>query len=161
MEEWLASVVQTWGYLGLALAVFLTNATLFVGIPTPTYIILAVALGMDPLLVTLVSGIASAAGETTGYIIGLTGRKALERKGGKNYIVRWQKTFSKYGFFAIVLIAALPFPPDDIAGILAGAVGYEYWKFFLATFIGKIVKYGATAYLTVLGIQAASWLGYG
>lgn len=158
MEEWLATAVQTWGYLGLALAVFLTNATLFVGIPTPTYVILAVALGMNPLLVALVSGIASAAGETTGYIVGLTGRKALESKGYKEHIMRWQKTFSKHGFLAIVFIAALPFPPDDIAGILAGTVGYEYWKFFLATFVGKTIKYGVTAYLTVLGIQATGWL---
>jgi len=159
--DWLAEIVQTWGYLGLALAVFLTNATLFVGIPTPTYVVLAVALGMDPLLVALISGVASAAGETTGYVVGLTGRKALEKKGYDEYITRWRKMVSKYGFLAIVLIAALPFPPDDIAGIIAGALGYEYWKFFLATFIGKTIKYGAVAYLTVLGIHAASWLGGG
>jgi len=154
MEGWVADAVQTWGYFGLALAVFLTNATLFVGIPTPTYVILAVALGLNPLLVALVSGVASAAGETTGYIIGLAGRKALEKKGCGRHIARWQRTFSKYGFFAIAFIAALPFPPDDLAGIVAGTVGYEYWKFFLATFIGKTVKYGITAYLTALGVQA-------
>jgi len=153
MEDFLSYIVHTWGYLGLALAVFLTNATLFVGIPTPTYIILAVALGMNPLLVTIVSGVASAAGETTGYIVGLSSKKILETKGKFLDVGKWKRQFSKYGFWAIVLIAALPFPPDDVAGIIAGAVGYEYWKFFLATCIGKTIKYGATAYLTLLGIH--------
>ena len=151
-EKSLELLVQHWGYLGLAVAVFLTNATLFVGIPTPTYIVLAVALGMDPMLVTLVSGVASAVGETTGYILGMGSKKLIERKYA-HVIQHWRKMFDKYGFFSIVLLAALPFPPDDVAGVLAGAVGYDYRKFLLATFIGKTIKYGVTAYLTVLGMS--------
>ncbi len=142
----------TWGYLGLAAAVFLTNLTLFVGIPTPAYIVAAVAVGLDPLLVTLISSIASALGETTGYLLGMGGKTVIIKK-YKKILKEWEKIFEKYGFWAVVLIAALPFPPDDIAGILAGFVGYDYRKFLLATFIGKTVKYGITAYLTAMGIH--------
>ncbi len=143
------------GYLGLAIAVFLTNLTLFVGIPTPAYVVAAVAMGLDPLLVTLIAGIASALGETTGYLLGLGGKAVFYEK-YKNVFERWQKLFERYGFWAIVLIAALPFPPDDIAGVLAGSVGYDYRKFLLATFIGKTVKYGITAYLTLLGVRVVT-----
>ncbi len=154
MQDVLAELVESWGYLGLALAVFLTNATLFVGIPTPVYVVIAVALGLNPIVVTLVAGIASAAGETTGYVVGLTGKLALEKSG--RTLGEWKEKFDRYGFWALVAIAALPFPPDDIAGIIAGTLGYEYWKFFLATFIGKTIKYGATVALTLLGMHVVS-----
>ncbi|NPA76313.1 MAG: VTT domain-containing protein [Candidatus Diapherotrites archaeon] len=149
-KEWL----KKWGYVGVFFAVLITNATLFIGIPTPTYILIAVALGMNPLLVSLISAIASAIGESTGYFVGLGSKKILERK-YKGFYEKWGPLFEKYSFMTVLTIAALPVPPDDFAGLLAGSVGYSYPKFLLATFIGKFLKYGATAILAVAGIRIA------
>ncbi len=145
-------LIRAYGYLGLAIAVFLTNLTLFVGIPTPTYVILAVGIGMNPWLVTIIAAIASALGETSGYVVGLGGHIALTKKYG-DWVNRWKELFEKYGFITVVIIAALPFPPDDVAGLLAGSFKYPYWKFLLATAIGKAIKYGATAGLTIEGLK--------
>jgi len=147
-------IIVKWGYVGLFFAVLITNATLFIGIPTPTYVLIAVALGMNPLLVSIVAAAGSAIGESTGYFIGLGSKKILEKK-YKEFYDKWGPLFEKYSFMTILAIAALPVPPDDFAGLLAGSVGYKYWKFLLATFLGKFLKYGATAMLAVAGIKIA------
>lgn len=152
-------IVKKYGYFGLFLVVFVTNASLFVGIPTPTYILLAVAAGMNPWLVTIVAAFASALGESTGYVLGVGSRKAIERKYG-HLLEQWKYYFRKHAFLTMVVIASLPFPPDDIAGIIAGSMGYDYKMFLLATFIGKSIKYGATAVLTVTGIKIVDMVFY-
>ncbi len=157
--EMFNAVVKDYGYIGLFLAVFITNASLFVGIPTPTYIFLAVAAGLNPLLVTLVAAAASALGESTGYVLGAGSKALFEKKYGE-LMREWERYFHKHAFLTIVVIAALPFPPDDVAGVLAGGFGYDYRKFLLATFIGKFIKYGATALLTVTGIRIYNQVFY-
>ncbi|HID08629.1 TPA: DedA family protein, partial [Candidatus Micrarchaeota archaeon] len=152
-------IVKRYGYLGLFLVVFITNASLFVGIPTPTYVLLAVAMGLNPWIVTVVAALASALGESTGYVLGVGSRKAIERKYG-HLLAQWKYHFRKHAFLTMVVIASLPFPPDDIAGIIAGSMGYEYRMFLLATFIGKCIKYGATAVLTVTGIRILDMVFY-
>ncbi len=157
--EFFNQYVRSYGYLGLFVAVFITNASLFVGIPTPTYILLAVAAGLNPLLVTIVAAAASALGESSGYLLGVGGRKAIEKKYG-HLLRQWKHYFRKHAFLTVVVISSLPFPPDDIAGIIAGSLGYDYRKFLLATFIGKAIKYGATAVLTVTGIKVFNRVFY-
>ena len=151
--------IDKYGYFGLFIAVFVTNASLFVGIPTPTYIFLAVAAGLNPFLVTLVAAFSSALGESTGYVLGVGSRKAIEKKYG-HLLEQWKYHFRKHAFLTVVVIASLPFPPDDIAGIIAGSLEYDYRKFLLATFIGKFIKYGATAVLTVTGIKIFNQVFY-
>ncbi|MDN5358443.1 MAG: hypothetical protein PWP76_286 [Candidatus Diapherotrites archaeon] len=151
--------VRKYGYLGVFLAVFVTNVSLFIGIPTPTYIFLAVAMGLHPVAVTLVAAFASALGESTGYLLGVGSRKAIERKYG-HILQQWKYNFHKHAFLTITVIAALPFPPDDLAGIIAGSLGYDYKKFLAATFLGKTIKYGATAVLTVTGIKIINTVFY-
>ncbi len=148
-------LIKAYGYIGLGIAVFLTNLTLFVGIPTPAYVALAVGVGMNPWLVTLVAAIASALGESSGYVVGLGGYITLAKKYG-DWVQRWKELFEKYGFITVVIIAALPFPPDDVAGLLAGSFKYPYWKFLIATAIGKAIKYGVTAGLVSEGIKLLS-----
>ena len=148
----LGKLVERYGYLGLFVVVFITNASLFVGIPTPTYILLAVAMGMNPWVVTGVAALASALGESTGYVLGVGSRKVIEKR-YSHILDQWRYHFHKHAFLTMVVVASLPFPPDDVAGIMAGSMGYEYKKFLLATFIGKCIKYGATAVLAVTGIK--------
>ncbi|XP_078442245.1 SNARE associated Golgi protein family [Wolffia australiana] len=42
-------------------------------------------------------------------------------------------------FFTILLLASVPNPLFDLAGILCGQFGIPFWKFFLATLIGKAI----------------------
>jgi len=43
------------------------------------------------------------------------------------------------GFFGILLLASVPNPLFDLAGIFSGYLKYPFWKFFGATLIGKAV----------------------
>ncbi|CAA6667312.1 unnamed protein product [Spirodela intermedia] len=42
-------------------------------------------------------------------------------------------------FFTILLLASVPNPLFDLAGILCGQFGIPFWKFFLATLTGKAI----------------------
>lgn len=49
------------------------------------------------------------------------------------------RRFSQLGFFAILLFASIPNPLFDLAGLMCGHFLVPFWKFFLATLIGKAI----------------------
>lgn len=49
------------------------------------------------------------------------------------------RRFSHLGFFAILVFASVPNPLFDLAGLMCGHFLVPFWKFFLATLIGKAV----------------------
>ncbi|KAI5566438.1 hypothetical protein BDE02_13G019900 [Populus trichocarpa] len=55
-------------------------------------------------------------------------------------IKNWFLSHSQYlNFFSILVLASVPNPLFDLAGILCGQFGVPFWKFFLATLIGKAI----------------------
>ncbi|PKI40756.1 vacuole membrane protein KMS1-like isoform X2 [Punica granatum] len=55
-------------------------------------------------------------------------------------IKRWLLTHSQHmNFFTILVLASVPNPLFDLAGIMCGQFGIPFWKFFLATLIGKAI----------------------
>jgi len=50
---------------------------------------------------------------------------------------RW--ILSHFSFSIILLLASVPNPLFDFAGMLCGQFGVPFWKFFLATLIGKAI----------------------
>ncbi|TYH82313.1 hypothetical protein ES332_D02G051600v1 [Gossypium tomentosum] len=52
----------------------------------------------------------------------------------------WLLSHSQHmNFFTILLLASIPNPLFDLAGIMCGQFGIPFWKFFLATLIGKAI----------------------
>ena len=60
----------------------------------------------------------------------------------------------KYGAPAIFVLAFVPNPIFDLAGMAAGAIRMEWWKFLLAASAGKILRFILLAYF---GIWAAGY----
>lgn len=55
-----------------------------------------------------------------------------------NRMKRWFISHAQYlNFFTILLLASVPNPLFDLAGILCGQFGVPFWEFFFATLIGK------------------------
>ncbi|XP_058073715.1 vacuole membrane protein KMS1 isoform X2 [Magnolia sinica] len=59
-------------------------------------------------------------------------------------IKRWLFDHSKHNsqhlnFFTILILASVPNPLFDLAGIMCGQFGIPFWEFFLATLIGKAI----------------------
>ncbi|XVF41923.1 hypothetical protein PTKIN_Ptkin01aG0319700 [Pterospermum kingtungense] len=55
-------------------------------------------------------------------------------------IKHWLLSHSQYlNFFTILILASVPNPLFDLAGIMCGQFGIPFWKFFLATLLGKAI----------------------
>ncbi|XP_021291204.1 vacuole membrane protein KMS1-like [Herrania umbratica] len=55
-------------------------------------------------------------------------------------IKRWLLSHSQHlNFFTILVLASVPNPLFDLAGIMCGQFGIPFWKFFLATLFGKAI----------------------
>ncbi|KAA8527585.1 hypothetical protein F0562_034700 [Nyssa sinensis] len=52
----------------------------------------------------------------------------------------WFLSHTQYlNFFTILMLASVPNPLFDLAGIMCGQFGIPFWKFFLSTLIGKAI----------------------
>jgi len=142
---------SSFGYAGVFLISLISSATII--IPVPGFAaVLALASSLDPVLLGIAAGAGSAIGELSGYLAGYSGHGAVERTPAfKSH----KKQISKYGPAAIFLLAFIPNPIFDLAGIAAGAIKMEWWKFLLATSAGKILRFILLAYF---GIWASGWL---
>ncbi|KAG8370188.1 hypothetical protein BUALT_Bualt14G0091200 [Buddleja alternifolia] len=57
-----------------------------------------------------------------------------------NQIKRWFLSHAQYlNFFTVLVLASIPNPLFDLAGIMCGQFGIPFWEFFLATMIGKAI----------------------
>jgi len=130
------------GYLGAFLTMLVGNATVILPIPG---LIVVFALGqtLDPLLIGLAAGPGAALGELVGYFAGFSGSGVIENIGLYDRIEGWVK---RYGPIVIAVLAAIPNPAFDIAGLVSGALGIRWWQFLLAAWIGKTIQAIAIAY---------------
>ncbi len=135
------------GYGGIFIITLLGAMTLFV--PGPT-MVAAFLIGstLNPLLVSLFAGLGSAIGETTGYTAGYASRALVQEPGGSRAwywrVLHWM---SRYPFLTLFVFSAIPNFLTDLSGLIAGRIRYPYWKFLVATFLGKTVRFGMSAYL--------------
>ncbi|KAF1875368.1 hypothetical protein Lal_00007984 [Lupinus albus] len=57
-----------------------------------------------------------------------------------NQIKRWFLSHAQYlNFLTILVLASVPNPLFDLAGIMCGQFGIPFWNFFFATLIGKAI----------------------
>ncbi|MDP3918044.1 MAG: VTT domain-containing protein [Candidatus Woesebacteria bacterium] len=135
--------LQGYGILGILLISILGNAT--VVIPAP--VILTAFIGgsvYNPVLVGLVVAIGATIGELTGFMAGIGGQVAITNHKHFKKVEGWMM---KSGFLTIFVLATIPNPLFDLAGIFSGATNYPIKKFLLATFLGKSIKFLTVALL--------------
>jgi uncharacterized membrane protein YdjX (TVP38/TMEM64 family) len=139
------------GYVGIFLTMLLTSATLI--LPAPG-LALVFVLGkvFNPLALGIVAGAGSTLGELTGYLAGFSGSGVVENA---EVYKRVEGYVKQYGVIPIIVLAAIPNPLFDVAGFAAGALGLEWWKFLIATFIGKTIKCVVVAYA---GFYSLGWI---
>jgi uncharacterized membrane protein YdjX (TVP38/TMEM64 family) len=132
----------TYGYPGIFLFSILANATVIIPLPG---VIITSAMGaiFNPFWVAIAAGSGSAIGELTGYLAGYSGQKIVERVPWYDTIEKWVK---KYGGFTILILAIIPNPAFDMAGIAAGALKLPIRRFLFWCVLGKIIKMSFFAY---------------
>jgi uncharacterized membrane protein YdjX (TVP38/TMEM64 family) len=114
-------------------------------LPIPT-IVTAFAGGsvFNPIAVGLISAAGATIGELTGYIAGRSGTAIVENQEVYERFDRWM---DRYGLFALFILAAIPNPLFDVAGIIAGLSKMKVSTYLIVVYAGKIVKFIAIAYL--------------
>ena len=134
---------QAMGVQGLALNSFIES---FFLVPPPDFLLIAMDLAnpKNALFYALVCTIASALGGGVGYGIGYWGGRPafnwLFRKGGKEKFEAVEKMYNKYGTIAVFFSAFTPIP-YKVFTIASGILNMNFWKFMLASFFGRGLRF--------------------
>lgn len=134
--------LQGLGIFGIFILSILGNATLI--LPVPVVLTAFVGGGLyNPLLVAVVIALGATIGEMTGYLAGISGQEIIEEPKYKKV----RKWMDKYGLWTVFVLAAIPNPLFDLAGIISGSTKIPVDRFFAVTFLGKIIKFILIAFL--------------
>jgi len=141
--DWMQDFVNQFSYLGIFAISFIGSVSVVFPIPYTIVIYLSGAF-LDPFFVAISGGLGAALGEFSGYVIGYTGRAAVneERRKKMNYMV---KLFDRYGPAAIFFFALTPLP-DDLLFIPLGVIRYPFMKAFIPALLGKTLMTFILAY---------------
>jgi uncharacterized membrane protein YdjX (TVP38/TMEM64 family) len=131
-----------YGYPGIFLISILANASIILPVPG---VVLTSAMGavFNPLWVALAAGSGAALGEISGYLAGYSGQTIIKESDRYRQLTGWM---GKYGDPTILVLAAIPNPAFDLAGITAGALKMPIYRFLIWTWLGKIIKMLVFAY---------------
>ncbi|MGD1119352.1 MAG: VTT domain-containing protein [Dehalococcoidales bacterium] len=138
------------GYGAVFVISIFLNATIIIPVSAMTVILVMGGILPLPWVVGLVGGLAAGIGEQTAYIVGRSGREIMAKN--KIYL-RVERWVNKWGFLAIFLLSVFPLA-FDVAGIIGGATRMTFWKFFVATWLGRTLTYVVVAYLGHYGLKA-------
>jgi len=142
-----------WGYIGAFLISVVASATII--LPAPgIVVIMAMGAALNPIALGIVAGVGSAFGELTGYAAGRGGRALIPTQNQQQF-EQIQRLTRRHGPLLLALLAAIPFPLFDFAGIVAGMMRMRIVNFFLAVAVGKSVKY---VVMILAGATSLHWL---
>ena len=149
-----AQELAIYGYPGIFFLSILANATVL--LPAPG-IALVFAMGavFPPFGVSIAAGSGAALGELSGYLAGFSGQAIVENAQLYRRITDWMESHERYSYLAILLLAFIPNPFFDLAGIAAGALKMPLSSFLIWAWIGKTFKMLLFAYA---GAGSLHWL---
>jgi membrane protein YqaA with SNARE-associated domain len=146
--------LQRYGYVGIFLISVAASATILIPIPSAG-ITLAMGAVFNPFGIAIASGLGAGIGEMSGYLAGYSGGAVIENIAYYNKTKQWLSEHEKLAEVAILVLAFIPNPFFDMAGMAAGALRMPIWRFLLPCIIGKILKMLMFSYA---GAYSAGWL---
>lgn len=134
--------LQSFGYLGVFLINLIGSATIIFPVPS---LAATVAIGAfsSPILTALFSSLGSTLGELTGYFAGKGGKEIMANNKKIEKVKKWM---DKYGLWVVLVLAIIPNPLFDMAGIISGISKVPLKKYLLIVFVGKFIKFTIFAY---------------
>jgi len=125
------------GYFGIFILSIIGNSTIIIPIPTFLTAFIGGSI-LNPFAVGLISAVGASIGELTGYFAGFGGKVFIKKEAIYKKVEYFMR---KNGFLTIFVLATIPNPFFDLAGIFSGLTNYPFKKFILATILGKSVKF--------------------
>jgi membrane protein YqaA with SNARE-associated domain len=146
--------LEDYGYIGIFLISIAANATIIIPLPGVAF---TTAMGaiFNPIGVAVAAGLGAALGELSGYLAGFSGQAVIERAKLYERLVNWMRAHQNLAYGLIVLLAFIPNPLFDLAGMASGGLKLPLWKFLIACAIGKILKMLMFAYA---GYYSITWI---
>jgi len=134
--------LEKYGYAGIFMISIIANASVLIPLPG-VFFTSAMGAIFNPFWVAIAAGAGSALGELSGYLVGFSGRIVVERTVWHERVEGWM---GRFGDITIILLAFIPNPFFDMAGMTAGALKMPIYRFLFLTFIGKTLKMMMFAY---------------
>ena len=131
------------GYAGVFVTALLGSASVALPLPSAIAVVGGSTLLDDVagvpawLLVAAVAAAGNSLGELSGYLAGVGGRGVLAKQRFYPRIAGWMQ---KRGSLTLFVLAIIPNPLFDIAGIVAGSTRMPLARFLLVVFHGKLIK---------------------
>ncbi|NDJ35040.1 MAG: VTT domain-containing protein [Chloroflexi bacterium] len=135
-------------YAGAFLAMIVGNATILLPVPG---LIVIFALGgtLQPVWVGLAGGAGAALGEMTGYAAGFGGSPMIDKE---SPLYEWM---ARFGLALVIVLAIIPNPFFDAAGVIAGAMRITWWQFLLTAWLGKTIQ---ALLVALAGAYSLQWV---
>lgn len=137
-QQWLHSL-GNYNYFGAFLVSLIGNATVIIPVPYVAIIMALAQQSSKPILLVLAGALGSTLGESIAYWLGRSGQTII----ADTALYRWLHPKLQKPWQAILILFILAAPPNpafDIAGLSAGALGLPYRYFFIAVFLGRIIR---------------------
>jgi membrane protein YqaA with SNARE-associated domain len=131
----------------------LANATVLLPAPGVLFVF-AMGAVFNPFGVALAAGTGAAIGELSGYLAGFGGQAVVEKANTYEIIRSWMQTHPSLSYLGITVLAFVPNPIFDLAGIAAGTLKMPVLRFLFFCWIGKTTK--ACTYQTMFVKHHAS-----
>ena len=140
------------GYLGLFLSCVISNLSVFLPTSSTVYVLLASSV-LNPALCVILGSAGAALGELGSYYSGrMFGLSENREKQYAPWKIKIAAYMDRHGFLTVLFFALVPMPVFDVAGVVAGAEKMKLWKYMLAGFIGKALKYSCVLLLVRAGL---------
>ena len=131
-----ASTLAAYGYPEIFLLAFVAYATVL--LPAPGLaVVFTMGAVFNPFGVALAAAAGAALGEISGYLTGFSGQAVIENMQLYQRMSEWMK---KNGPLTVLVLAAIPNPVFDLAGVTAGALKMPLVKFLFWCFLGQLIK---------------------
>jgi len=143
-----------YGYPGIFLLSILANSTVL--LPAPgIFFVFTLGAVFNPIGVAISAGLGAAIGELTGYLAGFSGQAVVENYESYERVRNWMESHKNLRNLFILVLAFIPNPFFDLAGIAAGTMKIPVFQFLVFCSIGKILKMLVIAYA---GATSFQWL---
>ena len=139
----------TSGYVGIFVISVLANASIILPVPGWATVFTLGAV-MDPFRVGVVAAAGGTIGEMNGYLLGYGGRARFERSPRYQQVERWMR---RWGWLTVFVLALVPNPLFDLAGLASGALRYPVCKFIIFGGLGRTIKFLGYSYAGAWGSQ--------
>lgn len=163
IEAFLLWIVEEYGYIGVFIASFIGNASILFPLPV-IFFVYTTAPYFNPFLLSIVASMGATLGEGTGYVLGygVDYEVHIDKTRFNKQYISAKKLFKKHGPLTITLFAATPLP-DDIIGLICGAIRYPVLSFLFYCFIGKLIMHLFVIFTGFYSFTAVNELfkGYG